>query len=112
MAARSLVSSEALFDEPTLLTRIATPLPACAAAGTDAGAVMSRGMGVTPARSTARPAGPGYQPSADALRAPGNDGYVAGHGQLAACAGSFGWGESSVTPTSAGPTTSPAPGGF
>ena len=54
MAARSPVSSDDPVDEPALFTRIATPLAACAAAATEAGSVMSRAMGVTPARSTAR----------------------------------------------------------
>ena len=54
MAAGSPVSSEDPVDEPALLTRIATPLAARAAAATEAGSVMSKAIGVTPARSTAR----------------------------------------------------------
>ena len=52
MAARSPVSSDDLVDEPALFTRIATPLADRAAAATEAGSVMSRAIGVTPARST------------------------------------------------------------
>src|SRR5215472_15050539 len=47
----------------------------------------------------ALPAVPGHQPGADALRASGDNGYLSTHGQRAAGAGSFGWGERGVTPS-------------